>query len=119
MTSWAQQKTTVLSLIKFMKNDYFIGFYDGKGDIKILYGELSDVLPDLLKDEKSLVVTGKFQQKVADLFPEMEIMNLGIMKGDTKLLIENEKLFSKRAVKFPEIAFPISEQNYANNQVHF
>ncbi len=119
MTSWAQQKTTVLSLIKFMKNDYFIGFYDGKNDIRILYGELADVLPDLLKDEKSLIITGKFQQKVADLFPEIEIINLGIMKGDTELLIKNEDLFSKRALKFPEIAFPISEQNYANNQVHF
>ena len=119
MTSWAQQKTTVLSLIKFMKNDYFIGFYDGKNDIRILYGELADVLPNLLKDEKSLIITGKFQQKVAHLFPEIEIINLGIMKGDTELLIKNEALFSKRALKFPEIAFPISEQNYANNQVHF
>ena len=119
MTSWNRSQLPVLSLIKFMKNDYFIGFYNGKSEVQILYGELSDVLPNLLKNENSIVVTGKFQQKVVDLFPDLKITDLGIMKGDTKLLIENEAIYSQRALKFPEIAFPISEENYANNQVHF
>ena len=119
MTSWNQKELPVVSLIKFMKNNYFVGFYDGKNDYQILYGELPDILPDLLKNIHEFVVTGKFISKVEELFPEKEIVDLSILKGDVKLLIEQETKFSVRALKFPQIAFPISEQNYSNNQAYF
>lgn len=116
MTSWKQRKLPVMSLVKFMKNNYFVGFYTGNQEHQIHYGELKDILPNLLKNIDSFVVTGKFKAKVEELFPNKEIFDLEILKGDVSLLIEEEARFTERALEFPMIAIPISEQNYATNQ---
>ena len=118
LTSWKLQELPVVSLVKFMKNNYFVGFYTGNQTHQIHYGELQDILPNLLQNLDTFVVTGKFKSKVEELFPNKTIFDLEILKGDVSLMIEEEERFTARALEFPRVSIPISEQNYANNQAY-
>ncbi len=108
---WEKNKIPVLSSVKSIKNNAFIGFFKGYNDFLILYGKINEIIPELTKDFEKIAVLGYHRPIIKEILESKSIIDTEQNNGDAEFLIKKQDFFSNRALMYPKFAIPITEQN--------
>jgi len=101
----------VVNTVKSIKGNAYIGLYNNKL-ISIKYGNINDIVPEMVSDIDEFVVTGFHRESIINL-PSLKNKNIidGLIPfGNAKYLIENSDLFIREKHGFPVYAQPITEK---------
>lgn len=110
LEAWHTHQVPVVSTVKSLKGQAFIGVSKKEGDSQIFYGKIKDILPDLIEGIEEFCVTGYHRTQIKELFPNKKVQDTGLEHGSAELLLKNHDLFLKRGFQYPRIIIPITEQ---------
>lgn len=101
----------VVSTVKSIKDNAFIGLYNGPEHYSIHFGKISELLPELVNETDEFAVVGYHREEIINLFPAKKIHDTGLRHGNLEVLITQGHLFAERSINWPKIAIPVNEQN--------
>jgi len=101
----------VINSVRSIKGNAYVGLYN-HDLISIQYGDISDIVPLMVKDIDKFVVIGFHRETIINLssLKNKMIIDSLMSFGDAKILIENSDLFVEKKCSFPVYAQPITEQ---------
>ena len=108
---WEDKKIPVINTVKSIKNNAFIGFFQGYNKFSIKYGLIDDILPSLIRDIDKFAIVGYHREIIKEITKNKEIVDTGLLFGNAEILIKKQEMFLERALIYPKISFPITEQN--------
>lgn len=106
-----KHKMPVISTVKSIKNNAFIGYYKKKNSFDLHYGKISEKIDQITKNDKEIAIVGYHREQIAEILNTKKIVDTGLHYGNIEVLIKYYQNFEKNHVLFPEIAHPITEQN--------
>ncbi len=112
---WEQQQISVISTVKSLKNNAFIGYFKGYNDFSIYFGKIAEIVPDLVKDVENFAVTGFHREIIKELLPDKIVYDSKLNYGNVELLIKKQTLFAGRELLFPKYPIPITERSVMSN----
>ncbi len=107
---WEKFKLPIICTVKSIRGSAYIGLYNNKKLILTKHGNIKNIIHKLTETIDEFVITGYHTDIVKDLFPNKKIHECDFQYGNAKILVENSNFFSKKAISFPSIAIPITEQ---------
>lgn len=111
ITVWEKHKIPVISTVKSIKNNAFIGCFERYNKFSIFYGKISEILPELTLKFNKIAVVGYHRDLIQELLQSKTVYDTGLKYGNIELLIKKQTLFLDRVLTFPHITIPITEQN--------
>ncbi|MDR1631636.1 MAG: hypothetical protein LBR97_01930 [Dysgonamonadaceae bacterium] len=103
----------VVNSVKSIKGNAYIGLYRGKNeDVKIKYGRLEEIVPQLVADIDRFVVVGAHRELIMKLpaLAGKTVIDSCMQYGNARIFIEKSKLFTGRGLLFPQFVTPVTEQ---------
>ena len=108
----------VVNSVKSIKGNAYIGLYRGDGEeVKIEYGKVEEIVPQLVADIDRLVVVGAHRELITELpaLAGKTVIDSRMQYGNARIFIEKSKLFTGRGLIFPQFVTPITEQTMVND----
>lgn len=103
----------VVNSVKSIKGNAYIGLYRGNGEeVKIEYGQVEEIVPQLVAGIDRFVAVGAHREIIAKL-PAMAgktVIDSRMQYGNARIFIEKSELFTGRGLIFPQFVMPITEQ---------
>jgi len=110
LDAYEKYSLPVISTVKSISGNAYIGFYNDNKLISIDYGTVNNVVPQLVNNIDEFVVVGFHKEIIKNLLPNKIIHDSGLLFGNARILVEKSHLFLDRALKFPQFAVPITEK---------
>lgn len=107
---WESSQIPVISTVKSLKQNAFIGYFNGYNNFSLHYGKIKETLPDLLKDVSELAVVGHHRDEIKELLHGKSVNDTEKKFGNVELLITKQALFLDREIMFPHLVLPVTEQ---------
>ena len=110
LDAFEQYKIPVVFSVKSIKNNFYLGFYDGK-NFSMQYGKIEGIVPVFVENTDEFVVIGAYRELIINLveLKNKKIIDSGKIFGNAEIFITKNELFLDRAVKFPKFAEAITE----------
>jgi tRNA A37 threonylcarbamoyladenosine modification protein TsaB len=105
-----QYKIPVIFTVKSIKNNAYIGFYNGT-NLSLQYGKIEEIVPKLVENISEFVVVGAHRELIINLLglKSKRIVNSEKIFGNAELFIRQRELFSNSGLKFPRFAEAVTE----------
>lgn len=110
LEAWEKHEMPVITFIKSLKQNVYLGLYNGK-DLTMKYGQFEEVVPDTLNDLQELAVVGYNRERLIEAYPDKQIHDSGIQFANPKYLIEQWERFTDKSLLLPNLPVPITEQD--------
>ena len=108
---WSKYNLPVINSVRSIKGNAYIGLFNNKL-VAIKYGNINDIVPEMVKDIDKFVVVGFHREAIINL-PSLKnktVIDSLMPFGNAKYFIENSELFTRTAHEFPVYAQPITEK---------
>lgn len=111
LSEWNKLQVPVITTMKSLKNNAYIGCFENIDVFSIYYGKIDDIIPNITNKYKKISVLGSHRQTIKELLTNKEVIDTGLTHGDISHLITNKKYFLDRKIEFPRFAEALNEQN--------
>jgi tRNA A37 threonylcarbamoyladenosine modification protein TsaB len=112
LDAYERFKLPVVGTVKSIKGNAYTGFFMANKPVVIVYGNIDDVLPEIVGDTERFCVVGFHREQILTM-PSLRgktVVDSHLFFGNARLLIEKSSLFSDREIRFPHLAQPITEE---------
>jgi tRNA A37 threonylcarbamoyladenosine modification protein TsaB len=111
--AYGQYGFPVVNSVKSIKGNAYIGLYRGTNEaVKIEYGRVEEIVPQLVAGIDRLTVVGAHREIIAKLpaLAGKTVIDSRMQYGNARILIEKSDLFTGRGLVFPQFVIPVTEQ---------
>ncbi|MDR1097352.1 MAG: hypothetical protein LBL57_04390 [Tannerella sp.] len=110
--AYEKYKLPVISTVRSIKGNAYIGFFDTDKVVGIEYGKIEDLLPETVKDLSRFSVVGFHREQIINMpcMKDKTVVDSHLFFGNARIFVEKSELFLNRGVKFPVFAQPITEE---------
>ena len=110
--AWDKYQLPVISSVKSIKENAYIGFYNNQQLISIEYGKIENIVPSMVNDIDKFVIVGFHRDMMMNLpLLKCKIMvDSDMLFGNVRFFVEKSDLFFHRGLLFPKFAQPITEK---------
>lgn len=108
---WKKYQMPVLCTMKSTKNNIYGGLFAGGKVVSMKYGFFAETITNIVGDYPKIAVVGFHREKIAEFLTNKEVIDTKIKLAQSKFLIEESSQFENRALLYPQIATPITDQS--------
>lgn len=111
--AYCQYGFPVVNSVKSVKGNAYIGLYRGGNEhVKIEYGRVEEIVPQLVAGIDCLVAVGVHRELILKLpaLAGKTVIDSRMQYGNARIFIEKSELFLGRGVVFPQFVTPVTEQ---------
>lgn len=114
---WENSQIPVISTVKSIKKNAFIGYFKDYNNFSLHYGKINEILPNLLKDISELAIAGHHRDEIKELLLTKTVNDTGKKFGNVELLLKKKDLFIERKIIFPELVYPVTEKSIEESEI--
>lgn len=108
---WNTHQVPVVCTMKSTKNNLYAGLYEDGKLVATRYGFFAETLEKMIGDRPKFAVVGFHREKIVEHFSNKTVIDTGLKLATSRHLIERSDSFVNRAIAYPEIATPITDQS--------
>jgi tRNA threonylcarbamoyl adenosine modification protein YeaZ len=113
--AWEQNGVPVLSVIKSVKDNAYIGLYDGTRTT-IKYGNWAVLTKMFVSDLDAFSLAGIYAEEIATLYPDKKIHKSLISMASMAFFIKKNGFPAEGHQLFPNFAIPITEEGLDSHE---
>lgn len=110
---WNTHQVPVVCTMKSTKNNLYAGLYEDGKLAATKYGFFEETLEKMIGDRPTFAVVGFHREKIVEHFSNKNktVIDTELKLATSRFLIERSDEFVNRAISYPEIATPITDQS--------
>lgn len=107
-----RHKLPVITSANSLKGNAYIGLFNNDEPLSTRFGFIHEILPHWVAHLNAFCVCGPHSEKIQAMFPDKKIVADDDLADIARVLISSCSRFAERELKFPHLAFPITEKHF-------